>query len=55
MPIIDNLVKDMTTAEKLEKLEEEGKNLTQVRRLFWFGIKLQGVYLNYLVIASWSL
>ena len=49
------MVKEMTTAEILEKLEEEGKNLTQVRRLFWFGIKLQGVYLNYLVIASWSL
>ena len=40
MPIIDNLVKDMTTAEKLEKPEEEGKKYRAgtTNLLVWYTI-----------------
>ena len=46
MSIIDNMVKEMNAAEIMSKLEEEGKNIVRVQIICWFGIRLQGVYLN---------
>ena len=40
LSITDNMVKYITAAEVLVKLEEEGKNLTQVIIIYWFGIQL---------------
>ena len=49
LSIVENIVKYISAAEILAKMEEEGKNLVRVQIICWFGILLQDVTLFYFV------